>query len=510
MLSMRKIIYIPLDERPCNYKFPILLGEITDNYKLITPPMNIMGDKKNPANIEALWKWLEEEAQQADGAILSLDTLIYGGIIPSRLHYLSLEECRNRIEKLKEMKLKKNIPMYGFNLIMRCPRYSSSDEEPDYYEDYGKEIFTQGYIKHRMELNIAEEEEKAELEKIEKILPQQVLDDYVTRRKLNREVNKLAIDLVKDEVLDFLCIPQDDSAPYGLTALDQQYVRGHIDERQVNLKVYMYPGADEVGCTLLARMINKMENKTPLVHVRYSSIQGPTVIPLYEDRYSYESVKYQIIAAGGLLATSISEADMVLLVNSPGDTMMEAVVQKQNSIGYDVLRNLIELIEFADYAVGKLNKPVVFADIAFANGADLKLIKLLKEKKLLFKLAGYAGWNTSSNTLGTCIAQGMISSIYGNNQKNRDFLALRFVEDAGYCASVRKEVSENYAAKMNFNWFEVDGQRGEISNIVRRLLTDFININLNYDDYKIEILDTYMPWRRMFEVGLEVRLCKKD
>ena len=510
MLSMRKIIYIPLDERPCNYKFPILLGEITDNYKLITPPMGIMGDKKKPANIEALWKWLEEEVEQADGAILSLDTLIYGGIIPSRLHYLSLEECRNRIEKLKEIKLKKNIPMYGFNLIMRCPRYSSSDEEPEYYEDYGREIFTQGYIKHRIELNIAEEEEKVELEKIKKILPQEVLDDYVNRRKLNREVNKLAIDLVKDEVLDFLCIPQDDSAPYGLTALDQQYVRGYIDEREVNLKVYMYPGADEVGCTLLARMINNMENKTPLVYVRYSSIQGPKIIPLYEDRYSYESVKYQIIAAGGLLATSISEADMVLLVNSPGETMMEAIVQKQNSIGYDVFRNLIELIEFADYAVGKLNKPVVLADIAFANGADLKLIKLLKEKKLLFKLAGYAGWNTSSNTLGTCIAQGMISSIYGNNQKNRDFLALRFVEDAGYCASVRKEVAENHAPKMNFNWFEVDGQRGEISNIVRRLLIEFINLNLNYDEYKIEILDTYMPWRRMFEVGLEVRLCKKD
>ncbi len=506
---MKRIVYIPLDERPCNYNFPILLGEITDNYKLITPPMDIMGDKKTPANIEALWKWLEKEIEAADGAILSFDTLIYGGIIPSRLHYLSLEECKNRIEKLRDIKLKKNIPMYGFNLIMICPRYSSSDEEPDYYEVYGKEIFKQGYIKHRVELNIATEEEKAELQEIIKVLPQEVLDDYVDRRKLNREVNRLAIDLVKDEVLDFLCIPQDDAAPYGLTALDQQYVRGYIDEKDANLKVYMYPGADEVGCTLLCRMINKMENKAPLVYVRYSSVQGPTVIPLYEDRYLYESIKYQILAAGGLLTASVSEADIVLLVNSPGETMMEANVQKQNSIGYDVFRNIIELVELGDYIINKLNKPVVFADIAFANGADLKLIKLLKEKKLLFKLAGYAGWNTSSNALGTCISQGMISSIYGNNQKNKDFLALRFVEDAGYCSSVRKEVAEKYAAKMGYNWFEVDGQRGEISNIVRRLLNDFINKNLDYDDYKIQIVDTFMPWRRMFEVGLEVRLCQR-
>jgi hypothetical protein len=100
----------------------------------------------------------------------------------------------------------------------------------------------------------------------------------------------------------------------------------------------------------------------------------------------------------------------------------------------------------------------------------------------------------------------MISSIYGCNQKNKDFLALRFAEDAGYCSSVRKEVAEIYAAEMGFNWFQVDGQRGEISNIVRKFLIEFIDENINYDGYKVQILDTYMPWRRMFEVALEVRL----
>jgi hypothetical protein len=503
---MKKIVYVPLDERPCNYNFPVFLGDITDNYMLVTPPMNIMGDKKTPANVDAIWQWLEKEAEDADGIILSFDTLVYGGIVPSRLHSLSLEECRSRIEKLKNIKLKKNIPIYGFNLIMRCPKYSSSDEEPDYYGKYGREIFKQGYIKHKMQLGIATEEEKRELQDITKILPEDVLNDYIKRRELNRGVNKIVIDLVKDEVLDFLCIPQDDSAPYGLTAVDQQYVRNYINENNVNLKVYMYPGADEVGCTLLARMINKIENRIPLVYVKYSSIQGPFIIPLYEDRYLHESIKYQILAAGGLLATSISEADMVLLVNSPGETMLEASNQKQNNLGYDVFRNIIELVEFGDYAINELQKPVVFADIAFANGADLQLVKLLKEKKLLFRLAGYAGWNTSSNTLGTCIAQGMISVIYGNNQKHKDFLALRFVEDAGYCAFVRKEITENHLAMMGYNWFKVDGKEGEISNKVRGLLVDYIKKNLNYDNYKIEIIDCYMPWCRMFEVALKVKV----
>jgi len=207
-----------------------------------------------------------------------------------------------------------------------------------------------------------------------------------------------------------------------------------------------------------------------------------------------------------LVATSLSDADMVLLINSPGETMMEANVQKDKNISYNLYRNITELVEFGDFVMTKLNKPVVLADIAFANGADLKLIKLLKSKKMLLNLAGYAGWNTSSNTLGTCIAQGMISLIYGNNQKHREFLALRFVEDAGYCGFTRKYVSDNYTEKMGFNWFHVDGETGEISKLVKTTLEKYISENLNYDNYKIIIEDCYMPWNRMFEVGLKVRI----
>lgn len=505
---MKKIVYIPLDERPCNYNFPVFLGKIADDYNIVIPPMEIMGKKKIPANVEAIWEWLEEEIIDADGAILSMDTLVYGGIIPSRLHYLNIEECKNRLLKLKNIKNENNIPIYGFNLIMRCPRYSSSDEEPDYYEDWGKEIFRQGFIKNKVELGTASIEEEEELKDILSKLPEEPLNDYIERRNINREVNRLVIDYVDDGILDFLSIPQDDSAPYGLTAIDQQYVRNYIEEKNLDLKIYMYPGADEVGCTLLARIINKLENREPLVYPKYSSVQGPFIIPLYEDRYLHESVKYQILVAGGIMATSASEADIVLLINSPGETMMEASVQKQNIIGYNVYRNLTELVEFGDYVMNKLKKPVVFADIAFANGADLKLIRLLKAKKMLFKLGGYAGWNTSSNTLGTCIAQGMINLIYGNNEKHREFLALRFVEDAGYCGFTRKYICDNYTLKMGYNWFIVDGERGEISKLVRKTLEEYIDKNLNYDEYKIEIEDCYMPWNRMFEVGLNVKINK--
>ncbi|HOH17950.1 MAG TPA: DUF4127 family protein, partial [Bacilli bacterium] len=84
---MKKIVYLPLDERPCNYGFP---SEIFNSslYSIVVPPKDIMGEKKKPAKHEALEAFLLEECRDADGLVISLDTLIYGGIVPSRLHYL--------------------------------------------------------------------------------------------------------------------------------------------------------------------------------------------------------------------------------------------------------------------------------------------------------------------------------------------------------------------------------------------------------------------------------------
>ncbi|MGG4035678.1 DUF4127 family protein [Paenibacillus cisolokensis] len=507
---MKKIVYIPLDERPCNYEFPAALAQGTD-IDVVRPEPDLMGKKKTPGDVERLWAWLLEQAKDADGAILSLDTLVYGGILPSRLHTFTVEQCGQRLRNLRKLKeANPALKVFAFNLIMRCPRYSSSDEEPDYYEDWGREIFLKGYIGHRLRLGLATEEEQAELRSIEASLPPEYWQDYTERRAVNREVNKLAVQLVQEGTVDFLVIPQDDSAPYGLTAMDQQLVRDRIAELDAELRVYMYPGADEVGCTLLARMINDMRGRKPLVYVHYAGTRSPFVTPLYEDRDLHESVKYHILAAGGLVASSLADADLVLCVNAPGETMMEAVAQHDANPGYHVGRNIVELVETADYAIRHLRKPCIVADVAFANGADLGLLKLLRARKLLFRLAGYAGWNTSSNSLGTCIAQGMIFAIYGDTAAHRDFLSLRFVEDAGYCAHVRHYVTNEVLPGLGFDYFKVDGQRGQVSGIVKEELYKFVQSRIDDDNYRIVIDDCYMPWGRMFEVGLKTRVVAAD
>jgi len=45
---VKKVVYLPLDERPCNYSFVQFLSEKQKNYRLVCPTLDEMGDKKIP------------------------------------------------------------------------------------------------------------------------------------------------------------------------------------------------------------------------------------------------------------------------------------------------------------------------------------------------------------------------------------------------------------------------------------------------------------------------------
>src|SRR5699024_8017465 len=289
--TMKRIIYIPLDERPCNYNYPQHLANTRNDIELIVPPKRMLGNKKEAANIGEIWNFVFEKATKADGFVLSSVMLVYGGLLPSRLHYLTKDEKQKRIDNFRKLRKKNNNkPIYISALIMRTPKFSTSDEEPDYYGYYGKEIFTRSYLtdkKNRIGLN---EQEEVELNKVGSSTPTSYITDYENRRAFNLNVNIQLLDLIKEGVIDFLSIPQDDSALYGYTAQDQDIVYRNISKKNLRTKVLVYPGADEVGCTLVARMLNQLLHRRPLIHYFYSSTNGPHIVPLYEDRPLNESV----------------------------------------------------------------------------------------------------------------------------------------------------------------------------------------------------------------------------
>lgn len=497
-----KILFIPLDERPCNFKYPQYMAQ-TSNLKLVTPPMDILSKKKEAANRDALWDFIYDNIASVDSAILSIDMLAYGGLIPSRIHTLNSEEFKQFITKMRGLKkANPDVKIYAYPCIMRCPSYNSSDEEPDYYDLYGSDIFQRKYLQDKQSREELSIEEQDRYTSLENAIPVHILDDYESRRQFNLTMNKEVVKLRSEGVIDHMVIPQDDSSPYGYTALDQKTVIEMIDELGLSFDVDIYPGADEVGVTLLARAYNDFHSRKPKVYPFYSSTLGPQIIPLYEDRPMHESVKAHIRAAGGEICDSSDEAEYILAINAPGKIMQEASQQLNRDITYSSFRHLQHFVcKVKDYLTA--GKKIIIADSAYANGGEMQLVKYLDQMRLLDRIHSYKGWNTNCNTLGTTLGAGFLAEGYSPELTTN--IVHHIMEDVCYQSVVRSELINRYFSDSPYGHYNYDPSvEYEVMQFVKeRILEEYRKLTANTLPENIDFTAS-APWHRTFEIDLEI------
>ncbi|WP_239256791.1 DUF4127 family protein [Listeria ilorinensis] len=497
---MTKVFYLPLDERPCNAVYPIRAAEAAD-WEIITPPAEWLGSKKRPADTERLWCFLEEEIADADAAVLSFEMLFYGGLLPSRLHHLEETAIQKYTERLAKLKAHRpELKIYLSNLIMRTPRYSSSDEEPDYYADYGKEIFRHGELSDkatRQKLTLKEEEELAQLKQA---IPTVDLQDYEARRRFNLALNLKNIELVEAGIIDFLVIPQDDSAEYGYTAIDQKQTYQKIADSDASLRIMVYPGADEVGWTLLARAYNELNQMQPKIFPLFASTLGPTIVPLYEDRIIAESMKAHIMAAGCVLTDDKNESDLILAYNTPGKWMQESWDQfEEKDVTYSSYRHLLTFVDQLATESSKGRK-VILCDAAFANGGDLELLRLLEKRGITKELLSYKAWNTHCNSLGSSIAAGVFARNSTKQTLIMRNLLHNFYEDLFYQAMIRMDLTKHFLPNLNLNYFDLKDQADQVTDKIIAELARYHQEFLGQTFATPESVTVSMPWNRMFEI----------
>lgn len=493
-----KILLIPLDERPCNALFPRFLENET--VQIITPPNKLLGKKRKPAPIKPLQDFILKNIQDCDSAVLSMDMLLYGGLIPSRLHHESKEELQQRLAIIENIKqANTNIKIYAFQCIMRCPQYNSSEEEPDYYEEYGYSIFRKKYLEDKQQREQLTEVELEEYKKIQ--IPSEIIEDYETRRQKNLFMNEQALKYIKEKYIDFYVIPQDDSSPFGYTAIDQKHVLSSIKEERLELQTMVYPGADEVSMSLITRAYNDYYHKQPKIYPFYASILGPTIIPKYEDRPMFESLKSHIRVTGAKMVQSANEADIILAINCPGKIMQESFDEPKD-ITYSSYRELLTFCyQIKDYI--EQGKKVALCDSAYSNGGDLELLNFLDQLDVIDKLYAYAGWNTNCNTLGTVLAQSQIAK-----KTPIHIILYRIIEDAFYQAKVRKQIIDHDLVELNIGYYDFKDQEEVIEQRIAKYLVDNYNQYQMSKKYPISSLHVYMPWHRMFEIGLRIQFTK--
>jgi hypothetical protein len=550
---MTHIVCLPLDDRPVNYDYPVMLAAIA-GMVVNLPPREWLGNPWREAQHEKLVTWLKENAPAADAVIVAVDTLVYGGLIPSRSAPDSLEMVVKKLEILRELKnTNPRLPIYASSVIQRVSRANSSEEEKPYWAEYGSRMFRLSYLEHKSALNEASRDEITERDALKQEIPPEVYLDYTAIRGRNHAVNRYTLDFVKHGIVDYLLLPQDDTADYGWNIAEARRLQNLIRRDGLTGHAITYPGADEIGCLLLARCICIQNGFAPKVFPRFSSSSSAMLVTEYEDRPMLELIKAHLAPLEGVLVEQPDEADFLLFVNAPAlkqgvgelqwaaqfsqeellpqvpESLKQYVEKLYSDVYFQTTRREMQTPrrsseEFCRAVVAAIRhgKKVAIADVAFVNGSDLMLGRQLLQHPEIARLIGYGGWNTAGNTLGMVIAQAVAFTVAQKkglrseqHQAHLEFLFLRFLDDYFYQALERSLCMLEDLPSFGLLPSEERLPDGEIAHEIQgkvggRLEERAHQLEKTFQESglvkAVQISDVYLPWQRLFEIGLDVKV----
>lgn len=424
------IALVPLDERPVCTALAVETAAIA-GVGCELPPPDLLPDVRTPGNADSLAAWLHERRAGGADTVVSLDTLAFGGLIPSRIGDEAATTALARWDALR------NGPgrVRAFMLVPRTPDSTDAFEEPSYWSEHGPSL-------HALSAALAE---GAAMNEAGAGIPEPVRLDWIGRRLRQHVLTLSALAMSADGGLDQLVIGIDDASERSLSAADQKAAQDWIDRLGINGKSLVQPGADELGAVLTARSCQAL-----------LSVEGPLIGVLCPDRPSldrsapYESspvketIRRQITAAGGTAcfdSSRLGQWDAVMVVHPPesghGDWAVGPFSQTDERIAAGTV-NLLGSVLGTGALVG-------VADIGRPNGADPHLVSAIDGTGAWNQLTSFAAWNTAGNTIGTVAAQltaAHCGTRAGTFDADRARLAVarRLVEDYGWMSVERRRV----------------------------------------------------------------------
>lgn len=425
-MNMKKVLYVPLDDRPVNLDDVIVQGR-SAGIEVITPCLedikNRMDSQKTASdntllstssptfgNTTNIRKFILDHAAEVDGFIISADMLAYGGLIGSRRlrtnggsAYPDYDPAT--IHLLDTIRLVKKAyphkPMYVLDTIMRLATTT-----------YVENVFQNAYDESRSFMK----QPRKSVDELSEILegydtkpdgtPYEETvtfnkEHYYDARRHKFKSNVYILDrLAQFDYIDFLAIGVDDSSTQGVQANEIDYVEGMITESlggengQSPERAIILPDADGLGHSLMARMAHELlrVEEKPKYAVLYFGRDGSTIINPYEYMSVHQNIEHHVDIIGGQLVEDSPEVKV--------DVEIIAITDM------DEVPNAVSRIE-----VNGLNQiPTVVIDFVGGGAANAVVTEALLESSYTGQILGYSGWNTAGNKIG--IALGMAQARY--------------------------------------------------------------------------------------------------
>lgn len=491
--SRGTMVYVPMDTRPVCKDYTVATMKAA-GWDVLVPPEELLSSADRDGQPDKLLEWLEQNTPKAVAVVASADALIYGGLVDSRTHHIEPSVLQSRVERLLSLKKKVHSPdIYVFVTIMRSPKASAAPVEPVYYQEWGGKLFRHGALRDKVELQGLSRKENKELQELNRTIPRNVIADYYDRRRTNIRTSELLLHGIESDSFNYLLVGRDDTNPLSQAHKEARYMSSLVSNFS-NSKIRFFSGADQLGLVLLTQAANRLTFTTPLVYTEFGNGKGGETVPTYEDDTVAESARQHIFAAGAFPSKNAATADYVLLVNTPynGKTL-EASDAKNNGLADKNTKAFADKVQ----SYIERGKKVIVSDSAYGNGADNALVKELFRRGLAYQVAAYGGWNTSGNTLGFALSQGMESPFYEGNAA-KDLLTVRYLDDWAYQANARMDVYQHviWPKQMPNSGFTPEQKRiaeAAIKESITKVAEPVMGSVAKEYDFKL-------PWSRMFEV----------
>ena len=491
------IIFVPIDNRPCTMIFPSQLAEI-GGYKIKIPPENLLGIFKKRGASNKILNWLSENTQKEDILLLSLDMLVYGGLVASRNMNNSTTECLENAKKLEDfLQTKPASKIIVFSSIMRTLPTFTNEKILLQSEKKKKNIKKLYPVPSLSELEFSDT-----LKEISKDTEMgDFFDEYILCRKRNFNINLKACDWRKKNLIDRLLIGLDDVVCIGPNTFEAEKIKLLMKDDE---KTIVCNGTDELAMLAEAMIIKDEFSLNPTFAVHYSSEDGALKNTIYESKPIKNVVDEYINASGCKIVKENADIDLFCKVHPNGqkETEVQHLEKKEKD---EIFINKIS--EFV-----KNKKNVAIADVKYANGADIHFTKILLKKINPSFLMSYAAWNTSGNTLGTTISHAIIRYIakkinISNDKAHIKFMFERFLDDYIYQSIIRTKMKLKCLVKGISSLNLKKHEEEKISNNINREMKQQAEkiSKIGFKNIAPKFVSAKLPWSRLFEISIKTK-----
>lgn len=395
-----RVAYIPLDNRPANQERVQYLAQSV-GIELVMPQEELYRNaldnmEPNPNGLtlgdrEALLKWMKEADETCDYFIISLDQVLSGGLVGSRI--LSNTDLTFEYGVMDEIiDLCKNNTVLLFDTVMRLAstvNYGGYDEAAyNAFRAYGQVARRQLEGDELTLENIAAgyrfDESGSE---VKTTLSEDMLEKYHAARLRKLKLTDYILRGAGDD-MDFFYLGVDDSTPQTTIQTNEiRYLSALLGDRGVTSAA-----ADELGMCCLARLASMIYGS---VGVNISYFGSGKDMPA--DDFDIETLGANV--GKHLVCLGAEESDKTI-----------GALQVLVLTRYNTFTDLISLNMQLKYNLEN-NLPTVLLDV---SGGSKELSESLfgQDGPEVGMLLGYSSWNTAGNAMGMALSMGVARYAY--------------------------------------------------------------------------------------------------